>query len=240
MCPAHRLEVIDRIRARLRENLPCLVVSTQLIEAGVDIDLPVAFRALGPLDSIVQVAGRADREGKITASLGRPGGRVVVFKPLDHRLPPNEYENATGMTETLARTRDIQCDDLDAMAQFFEDYYGNADLGSKFLDMRKNAKFRSLAEEFEMISSRTQDVFVPFGEGKRLIDELYKLRQLNADLRRRLQRYTVGLQPGEFRKAQGTVLSTLEKESTVWIAADGAYSATKGLQITLEFEQLVI
>ena len=142
MCPAHRLEVLDRIRGRLCENLPCLVISTQLIEAGVDIDFPVVFRALGPLDSIVQVAGRADREGKITTSLGRPGGQVVVFKPLDHRMPPNEYEYAAGITETLARTRNIQCDDLEAMAQFFEDYYGNADLGSKFLDMRKNAKFR--------------------------------------------------------------------------------------------------
>jgi CRISPR/Cas system-associated endonuclease/helicase Cas3 len=59
MCANHRLQVIVEIRRRLHDRLPCLVVSTQLIEAGVDVDFPVAFRALGPLDSIVQVAGRA-------------------------------------------------------------------------------------------------------------------------------------------------------------------------------------
>src|SRR5208283_1057884 len=113
MCPAHRLQVIAEIRRRLHEKLPCLVVSTQLIEAGVDVDFPIAFRALGPLDSIVQVAGRADREGRLTAAIGSPGGLMVVFKPVDHRMPPNEYANATGLTETLALSRSIQPDDLD-------------------------------------------------------------------------------------------------------------------------------
>ena len=240
MCPAHRLEVIAEIRRRLHEKLPCLVVSTQLIEAGVDLDFPTAFRALGPLDSIVQVAGRADREGLMTAALGRPGGLLVVFKPRDDKVPPNEYENATGLTETLAKARSIQPDDLDAMTQFFEDYYGNADLGSKFLAMRKEAKFRSLADEFEMISSRTQDVFVPFGDGKGLIDELFRVKQLNADLRRRLQRYTVGLPPWEFRKAQDSVLHEMEKGSNVWIAGDAAYNAVKGLQISADVNGLII
>jgi CRISPR-associated endonuclease/helicase Cas3 len=240
MCPAHRLEIIAAIRPRLKGGFPCLVVSTQLIEAGVDLDFPVAFRALGPLDSIVQVAGRADREGKITASLGKPGGLVVVFKPADHRMPPNEYAMAAGATETLACSRDIQCDDLDAMEQFFEAYYGNADLGSDFLEMRRQAKFRSLADAFEMISSRTQDVFVPFGDGKRLIDELFKVRRLNADLRRRLQRYTVGLFPGEFQKARNTILCGLDDVDGIWIASDAAYSDRKGLQICLGSEDLVI
>ncbi len=239
MCPAHRLQVIAEIGRRLCKKLPCLVVSTQLIEAGVDLDFPTAFRALGPLDSIVQVAGRADREGELTASLGRPGGLLVVFKPCDHRTPPNEYEQATYLTETLAKIRSIQPDDLDAMTQFFEDYYGNSDLGSKFVGMRKKAEFRSLADEFEMISSRTQDVFVPFGEGKHLIDELFKIRQLNAGLRRCLQLYTVGLQPWEFRKAQHTVLSELADGSNVWIAGDAAYNNTKGLQVTADVEGLI-
>lgn len=230
MCAAHRLEVIARIRLRLNEGRSCLVVSTQLVEAGVDLDFPVAFRALGPLDSIVQVAGRADREGQLTASLGHPGGRLIVFKPLDHRTPPNEYAQATGITEALALSRSLQADDLDAMASFFEAYYGGSDLGTKFLDMRGAAQFKTLANEFEMISSRTQDVFVPFGDGKRLIDELYKRRRLTGDLRRLLQRYTVGLQPWEFRKARASAVSELAEGSNVWIAGDPFYDTTKGLR----------
>ena len=240
MCPAHRLDVIAEIRRRLRENLPCLVVSTQLIEAGVDLDFPVAYRALGPLDSIVQVAGRADREGLLTAALGRPAGQLIVFKPVDHKTPPNEYEEATGLTETLAKTRDIQPDDLASMAQFFEDYYGNADLGTKFLEMRKEGNFRTLADEFEMISSRTQDVFVPYATGKAFIDELFRIRQLTAALRRGLQRFTVGLQPWEFRAAKDTVLSELTEESNIWIAGDASYSRAKGFQIAADSERLVI
>jgi CRISPR-associated endonuclease/helicase Cas3 len=231
MCPAHRLQRIEEIQARLESGSPCLVVSTQLIEAGVDLDFPVAFRALGPLDSIVQVAGRADREGRLTASLGRPGGRLVVFKPTDHRLPPNEYAHATGITETLAKTRSIQPDDLDTMSDFFESYYGGADLGSNLMTLRRDAKFKQLATKFEMISSRMQDVYVPFGEGRELINKLMEIRHLTGELRRALQRYSVGLQPWEFQKARESGLYRLEEDSDIWIAGDSSYSTEIGLEV---------
>lgn len=239
MCAAHRLDAIAKIRKRLKAGLPCRVISTQLIEAGVDLDFPIAFRALGPLDSIVQVAGRADREGRITDSLGRPGGRMIVFKPLDHRKPPNEYEHATDITEALAAGRSIQPDDLSAMAAFFERYYGEADLGARFQEWRRASRFASIADEFEMISSRTQDVFVPYGDGKAAIDELYRAGQLNADLRRRLQRYTVGLHPWEFQESRKAVLAELRRDSGIWIAADSAYDCEKGLLISLAPDALV-
>jgi len=78
MCAAHRLEIIAAIRGKLRRGEPCHVVSTQLIEAGVDLDFPVAFRALAPLDSIVQAAGRADREGLLTVMDALWGGVASV------------------------------------------------------------------------------------------------------------------------------------------------------------------
>ena len=230
MCPAHRLDVLAEIRKRLKGNESCLVVSTQLIEAGVDVDFPVAFRALGPLDSIVQVAGRADREGLLTDSLGKPGGRLVVFKPVDHRMPPNEYEHAAGTTEALAAGRSIQPDDLEAMANFFERYYGEADLGTSLLELRNRFKFASLADQFEMISSRTQDVFVPYGEGRIFIDELYAIGQLTGELRRKLQRYRIGLQPWEFKEAQRAGVCELRPASNVWIAGDTLYDLQKGLR----------
>jgi CRISPR-associated endonuclease/helicase Cas3 len=85
MCPQHRLDLIHRIRQRLRDGQPCRVVSTQLIEAGVDVDFPVVWRAMGPLDSIVQVAGRCNREGRLAA------GAMHVFRPADYKLPPGVY-----------------------------------------------------------------------------------------------------------------------------------------------------
>jgi len=240
MCAAHRLKVIGEVRKRLLDKLPCIVVSTQLIEAGVDLDFPVAFRALGPLDSIVQVAGRADREGLLTAALGRPAGRLVVFQPQDGRTPPNEYKQATAMTGTLARTRDIQPDDLGSMSQFFEDFYTSADLGSDFAKMRAEFKFKTLSEQFEMISSRMQDVFVPYGEGKMLVNELNHAKQLTAQLRRQLQRYTVGLQPWEFNQAKERILSLLPGSENIWIATEAAYDEVKGLQSEVSVEGMMV
>jgi CRISPR-associated endonuclease/helicase Cas3 len=240
MCPAHRLDAIAAIRRRLADGMPCLVVSTQLIEAGVDVDFPVAFRALGPLDAIVQVAGRADRAGKLTAALGVPAGRLTVFLPKDHRLPPNEYENATGITSTAAKRHAIQPDDLNRMAEFYERYYNEgADLGSKFQDMRQKAKFKTLASEFEMISSRTQDVLIPYGEGQHLIDTLRSIGILTSDLRRRLQRFTVGLHPWEFEEARKAVLSEIRPDSNLWEASPAAYNSETGLRTSLDPEHFI-
>lgn len=235
MCAAHRLATIETIRERLKQKLPCLVVSTQLIEAGVDLDFPVAYRALGPLDSIIQAAGRVNREGMLS-----DGGKLVVFKPVDGRTPPGAYEQATGITNSMAASSAIQGDDLEAVKAFFERYYTEGDQGVKFEDMQNKAEFRTIADNFEMISSRTQDVFVPYGEGKRLTDELREAGRLDKDLRRRLQRYTVGLQPWEFREAQKTVLTELRAESDIWIASELAYRADKGLQLTISPEACVI
>ena len=84
MCPVHRSKVLGHaknpepgsIRERLGEREPCRVVSTQLVEAGVDLDFPVVFRAMAGIDSLVQAAGRCNREGKIVE-----GGSLYVFTP---------------------------------------------------------------------------------------------------------------------------------------------------------------
>ena len=104
MCAAHRTDRLGRkdrpvpgtIYHALKSDEPCVVVSTQVVEAGVDLDFPVVYRAIGPLDAIIQAAGRCDREGKRTLAAGRPGGRVVVFKPAARpAMPPGFYEEAT-------------------------------------------------------------------------------------------------------------------------------------------------
>ncbi|MCC6415010.1 MAG: CRISPR-associated helicase Cas3' [Opitutaceae bacterium] len=101
MCAEHRLALLDEIRSRLRDERPCRVVSTQLIEAGVDVDFPEVWRALGPLDSIVQVAGRCNREGR------RAAGTVHIFRPDDHKLPRGVYSAAADQAAlTLAALGD--------------------------------------------------------------------------------------------------------------------------------------
>jgi len=246
MCAAHRLDVLGRIRERLNAKLSCYVISTQLVEAGVDLDFPVVFRAIGPLDAIYQAAGRADREGLLTGSMGRPGGRVVVFVPEDDRVPPNEYKEARDLTRALIENEIVQgntpqVDSVDLIDRYFERYYTEgADLGAAFQEMRARAEFATLAENFEMISSRTRDVFVPFGKrGEQLIEELRCTGRLTRDLRHRLQRYIVGLQPYEFETAHG-VLVEIRPESEIWTAVERAYCEVKGLKLELSTEELLV
>ncbi len=237
MCAAHRLRVLQEIRERLKADEPCHVISTQLVEAGVDLDFPVVLRALAPLDSIVQAAGRADREGKRTALLGRPGGEVVVFLPEDNKMPPNEYKDAAGKSEQIVKQAQldggsIQVDSLAAIQRYFERYYGEggADLGENLeMNLRRHEKLATLAEEFEMISNRTRDVFVPDDdEARTAIARLRGRGQLTFELRHALQRHVVGLSPWEFDKAKG-VLERLPAEDEIWIAAEHAYDPRLGL-----------
>jgi CRISPR-associated endonuclease/helicase Cas3 len=236
MCAAHRLRVLEKIRKRLNAGESCHVVSTQLVEAGVDVDFPLALRALAPLDSIVQAAGRADREGKITAALGQPGGKVVVFLPEDHKLPPNEYKEAAGITEAIAKDEiesggSVQVDSADAIRLYFERYYGGSgtDLGQKLVDHREHERFATLAQEFEMISNRTRDVFVPDDEeAQKAIERLRNVGELTPHLRRTLQRHIVGLSPSEFQKASGVVerVATATGDE-IWVAT--SYDQQLGL-----------
>jgi CRISPR-associated endonuclease/helicase Cas3 len=242
MCAQHRLDVLAVIRERLAAGKVCRVVSTQLIEAGVDVDFPIAFRALGPLDAIIQVAGRVDREGRLTAAAGKPAGRLVVFATEDGKTPPYEYKEATAVTEALARESDLQTDDLAAMQSYFERYYGDADdqtRGKPLAEMRGDdvLAFKKLADEFEMINSRTKDVFVAYDkpggsrEGTKLIDELQSSFVLNGSLLRRLQRYSVGLQPWDFDDAcrKGLIMPHPHIEG-IWTASTTAYDVGRGLR----------
>ncbi len=246
MCPLHRLEVIDRIKRRVSSGEPCWVASTQLVEAGVDLDFPAVFRAIGPLDSIIQAAGRADREGLRTQVEGKPAGAVTVFLPEEDRMPPGVYREATQITLNMVRERqmsgrDIQVTDSEVVSEYFERLYsGGANLGMELQDLRAKMRFAGLAEAFEMIEGRTRDVFVPFDErAQQWISRLRGVGRITSEIGRALQPYVVGLHPWEFQKALG-VLEQVRPPSEVWVASEAAYSKEMGLRFEFQAEDLVL
>src|SRR5262249_51864619 len=100
MCPAHRLDVFPPMRGALKEGRTCRAVTTQLVEAGVDIDFPVVFRALAGFASLVQAAGRCNREGRLVNESGQPRlGRFEVFRA--PTSPPTELRRSLEAMETL-------------------------------------------------------------------------------------------------------------------------------------------
>lgn len=118
MYPAHRLEVLKEVTARLDKGRPCILVSTQCIEAGVDVDFPALWRAFGPYDSIAQAAGRCNRNGALAGL-----GQVTVFQPEDPTKPGGTYESAIQNAELLRKLGKADPDDPDSFATYFNLFY---------------------------------------------------------------------------------------------------------------------
>ena len=203
MCGAHRKAVIAHIKARLLAKRagtymePLRVVSTQLVEAGVDIDFPVVFRALAGLDSIAQAAGRCNREGRL------PGrGKVVVFVP---PTPPPMGHLRKAAQACISTLHGQHTDPLarGLFANYFRQFYAAVDLDAKrIVPMLKvqpdlAVQFRSAAQAFRLVDDEdSATVVVRYAEHAQEIDTL--LGQLESKgperwLMRKLQRYTVSI-----------------------------------------------
>ena len=206
MCGQHRADVIAQIRARLQarregaDARPLRVVSTQLVEAGVDIDFPVVFRALAGLDSVAQAAGRCNREGRLP---GGGKGHVVVFVR-DIPKPLHQVRIAAQATRTIVQGGGDALSPA-AFERYFPLFYAGFASRDKhgIVDhLRKNAKlefeFRTAADKFRLVDDEDQaTVIVPYaGAGASSVLALIeKLRFGDTDrwLLRKLQRYTVNV-----------------------------------------------
>ena len=203
MCAQHRSERIAEIKNKLKSDESVRVVSTQLVEAGVDIDFPVVYRALAGLDSIAQAAGRCNREGAMNAD--GTLGRVVVFVP-QRKSPPGilrkASETATCMMEAGLR------DPIDhsVFAPYFSELYWKVNSLDEKDILKKlrpeppdcGIQFREAAAAFRIIDDGTQRaILVPYDEGEKLIKQL-KTGGPTRNLLRKLQRYSVNVYNNQF------------------------------------------
>ncbi len=214
MCGEHRSQVIAGIKARLKAGEPIRVVSTQLVEAGVDLDFPVVFRAVAGLDSIAQAAGRCNREGRLPDK-----GKVVVFVP-PRPAPPGHLLRAAQTTVSLMSGYEGDPLDPENYRRFFEHFYSKSDSDKKGIETLlrpeqdlSDVQFRTAAIRMRLIEDSGVTVLVPYcdddgsDEGKRLIG-LLRRRGPERWLMRKLQRYAVNLAPFWFNKlaSRGDVL----------------------------------
>jgi CRISPR-associated endonuclease/helicase Cas3 len=224
MCAQHRLLLIEMIRLRLRFDRPCRVVSTQLIEAGVDVDFPEVWRVLGPLDSIVQVAGRCNREGR------RPTGTVRIFRPADHKLPRGVYSTAAdqaALTIASLGGGDKAAERLATGSMIFGDYFQslyqvvNTDYAKSgeatIQEDRAYLRFREVSRKARVIEDSGTPVIVAGdshgGTWAAPIIEEIRTRRLTPGQRRfdrddlrRLQRFMVNVRAHKFSILQARQL----------------------------------
>ncbi len=234
MCGEHRSRVIATIKARLQSNQPVRVISTQLVEAGVDIDFPVVYRAMAGLDSIAQAAGRCNREGKLNES-GRLG-QVRVFVP-----PKDAPVGLLRKGETACRIQ-AQMDGFDPQcpaeyARYFEQFYASLnDDGEKWYrgnlvpdDREYGMNLRTVGYQFKLIDDQAREpVLVAFGGNDSLLETL-RNRGPSRDLLRRLQRSMVNLSRRDFAQAGSNGL--LEEVSPGFWLWRGAYTEELGLDL---------
>lgn len=194
LCPAHRKARIKEIRERLKIGLPCRVVSTSLIEAGVDVDFPRVYREEAGLDSVLQAAGRCNREGKrpLDESL------VTVFTVQNTTPPPYMRQPAAAMKNISKRMEDItSLAAIRAYFEFYRDLYGKEDLDrEKILIAFENEMlpFASVAEKVRVIESCTTPVYIPIDQGEALVAQLYR-GERSRTLFRKLGQYSVNVYP---------------------------------------------
>ena len=216
MCGAHRRDVVDKVRLRLREGLPCYLVSTQVVEAGVDIDFPLVLRALGPLDRIVQAAGRCNREGRLEV------GRVVVFRPEGGTVPRGAYKVGTDTAGMMLR--ELESHELHNPAtyeKYFRMLHSGVDLDpDRIQDDRSRLDFSEVAKKFKLIGDDCMPVIVRYkkeDEDESKVEEILKgLKYSNPRAAmRRLQPYMVSV----YRNR----LERYFREGLVSVTADGLH-----------------
>lgn len=234
MCPKHRKETIKQMKNRLSGGLPCRVVSTRLIEAGVDIDFPVVYRCIAGIDSLVQSAGRCNREMKA------PSRDVFVFESLEEdiaRLPHSLQRPAQIAKEILRHYPDILSPQ--AIRAYFTRLFemeGDNGLDVKTIVPSLEAGGRSLrfdfpkaAEDFKLIDCPSRPIVIPFDDGaEKLITDFKK--QPGCSLIRALQPYTVSVYPHEYALLNDAgVLETIHE--TAFLSDRSLYDMHTGLNI---------
>ncbi|NLO63962.1 MAG: CRISPR-associated helicase Cas3' [Clostridiales bacterium] len=216
LTPKDRKAAIEKIRQRLAEGRDCKVISTQLIEAGVDIDFPVVYRELSGIDSIVQSAGRCNREGRLAV------GEVFVYET--GQLPKRNLHLRQGISlgqSILNAYENIISPE--AIRSFFDSAYkiknlDTSDIMLKFIKKKGSVlldyDFKSAANVFKLIQNNQLPVIIQEEENKPLIEKL-KYTQFPRTILRLLQPYTVSVFDYEFQK--------LQKDGKIDEIADGIY-----------------
>ncbi|HHX40388.1 MAG TPA: CRISPR-associated helicase Cas3' [Armatimonadetes bacterium] len=217
LCPAHRRAVLAEVRRRLKAGLPCRLIATQVIEAGVDMDFPAVFRALGPLDRIVQAAGRCNREGQLRDHEGRLcKGEVILFVPAEGGMPRGDYRTAFDHARQMLGESGIDLNNPDLFAAYFRRLYQDVCLDQKEIQRdREYLRFATVAEKFRLIDQDTVSLLVAYDQTA--VDEIVSAAQTAGRVTREV-----------WRKAQQHSVAVYRHQFLEWLSAGSVQEVVPG------------
>lgn len=241
MCAQHRRDKLKEIRMRLEQGKPCRLISTQLIEAGVDVDFPAIYRAPAGFDSFAQAAGRCNREGRLEEN-GRPIlGRVYLFET-ETPPPPGLQRAAAQAGQELIGQHPNPLAPAAIEAYFRLFYWTQMDrhqwdkpevlaaLADDFRRPELQLKFKTAAMRYKIIRDEQTSILVPYNdEARRLRDHLHRGDPVDFLFQRRAQRYLVGVRDNWLNKLQESRLISQHDSGIWWLANDNAYSPEQGM-----------
>ena len=199
LCPAHRREIIREMKTRLRDGKPCRVVSTSIISVGVDIDFPVVYLQYTGLDSLIQGAGRCNREGR--QSLQKSRAHIFWTKESKKSLFMRKEKQVTDMVRKKYSAEEMT--EPSAIRTYFENWYQSNEGNLDYREIEKLAQSLSFAEigkRFHLIQDSTKSVFIPFDEKARNIKEQLMMGNRSRQLMRAAGAYMINVR---YSKAQG-------------------------------------
>lgn len=241
LCAHDRKEKLSEIRERLKSGKPCRVISTSLIEAGVDVDFPLAYREQAGLDSVLQAAGRCNREGKRRAE----ESFVRVFS-LEGTKPPRMLLPNLAAWDATRRVYP-EMDTPEAIHHYFEALLcrlkSPQELDQKkVLDAFEKGRdgcqfpFAAVAEEFHLIESPTKNIYLPVGEGAALCRALQE-GQYGRALLRKLGMYAVGVYPDHFAALCRAGALDVQQDGSAVLTDPRLYDPDTGLAMDVETGQ---
>jgi len=204
MCAKHRSQILEKVREDLLQGKPCRLVSTSLIEAGVDVDFPCVLRAEAGLDSIAQAAGRCNREGK----RDRKDSEVLIFQSPDWRAPP-ELEQLAGNMREVMRNHSGNLLSTTALTRYFSFVYwskGDELDKKKILETHSqhyrhlSFPFQNIARDFRMIETRLKPVIIEFDDNAGNLLRDLEFAENVGGIARHLQVYLVQIPESGFKE----------------------------------------
>ena len=241
LCPAHRREIIQEMKTRLRNGKPCRVVSTSIISVGVDIDFPVVYLQYTGLDSLIQGAGRCNREGRQSLQ----HSRAHIFWTKESKKSPFmcKEKQVTDMVRKKYNAEEMT--EPSAIRTYFENWYQSNEGNLDYKEIEKLAQSLSFAEiekRFHLISDSTKSVFIPFDEKARNIKEQLMMGNRSRQLMRDAGPYMIHVRyskaggQSDFTKLlmQGQIVMFPGDENLAYLVHTEDYDAELGLKIKSE------
>ena len=230
--PLHRSVILQKIKNCLEKKLPCRVISTSLVEAGVDLDFPCVYREISGIDSIIQAAGRCNREGKFS----KDESLVYVFT-LENENPVQSQKLRIGAANLVCEKYTSEIDSIQAIKYYFDSLHKWADDKldkAGILNLCEKLKFKEIAEKFKLIDEGTGAIFIPYDETAKQIESRLLSGEYSRNLLRKANKYIVNVYYDTFRKMLSTQKIKLIDESLSVLVDLNLYDENTGLNLEIE------